>query len=236
MSVPRKERPELTLKDFEEIIGYPFKDKKLIENAMTHSSYANENKGAGVRSYERLEFLGDSILGFVTAEYLFRNRKNPEGELTKMRAGLVCEQNLALVAEKIGLGRYLILGKGEELSQGRNRPSILADVVEATIGALFIDGGITAAKAFIDRYILAVAVDVTPASTRDYKTELQEHVQKNRDDILSYQLVGEFGPDHDKTFEVEAVVNGESIGQGKGHSKKEAEQMAASDAMKRKGL
>jgi ribonuclease-3 len=224
------------VKEFEEKIGYHFKDKNIIQTAMTHSSYANENKGSGVRSYERLEFLGDSILGFVTAEFLYRMRKNAEGELTKMRAGLVCEQNLALVADKIGLGKYLILGKGEELSNGRSRPSILADVVEATIGAIFIDGGIKEAKDFISRFILSIAADVTPSSTRDYKTELQEYVQRNREDILSYRLAGESGPDHDKTFEVEALVNGTPIGKGKGHSKKEAEQAAACDAMKRKGL
>ncbi len=187
------------MKEFEEIIGYCFKDKTLIKTAMTHSSYANENKR--VRSYERLEFLGDAILGFVTAEYLYRSRKNAEGDLTKMRAALVCEPNLALVAEKLGFGSFLILGKGEELSNGRERPSILADVVEAIIGAIFIDGGIDEAKRFIDRFILSGSEDRS-VSARDYKTELQELVQRNRESVLSYSLVGESGPDHDKTFEV----------------------------------
>jgi len=221
------------VKEFEDIVGYKFKDKSLIKTAMTHSSYANENKSA--RSYERLEFLGDAILGFVTADFLYRNRKNAEGDLTKMRAALVCEPNLALVAEKLGLGRFLLLGKGEELTNGRKRPSILADTVEATIGAIFIDGGIDEAKRFIDRFILNGS-EVSAVSARDYKTELQELVQRNRDSVLSYSLVRESGPDHDKVFEVEAHVNGHIVGKGKGRSKKEAEQAAACDALQRKKI
>jgi ribonuclease-3 len=221
--------------EFEEIIGYKFKDKSLIRTSMTHSSYANENKGSGVRSYERLEFLGDAILGFITAEFLFRNRRNAEGDLTKMRAGIVCEANLVRVAEKLSIGKFLLLGKGEEQSQGRKRQSILADVVEAIIGAIYIDSGIDEARKFIERFILSDAADVSPASSRDYKTELQELIQRVRDNSLGYQLVAESGPDHNKTFEIEALVNGKPVGRGKGRSKKEAEQAAARDALKRIG-
>ncbi len=220
----------------EEKIGYTFKKKQLLKTAMTHSSYANENRSSGATSYERLEFLGDSILGFVTADYLYRTQNTDEGELTRRRANLVCEQNLSQVAEKLGLGKYLILGKGEESSHGRERPSILADVVEATIGAMYIDGGIEPAASFIKRFILSEDSVEHSAISGDYKTELQEYVQRNRDNILAYRLVGESGPDHNKVFESEALVNGEAMGHGKGHSKKEAEQAAAHDAMKRLGI
>jgi len=221
--------------EFEEIIGYKFRDESLIRTSMTHSSYANENKGSGVCSYERLEFLGDAILGFVTAEFLYRNRQNAEGDLTKMRAGIVCEANLVRVAEKLKIGNFLLLGKGEEQSQGRKRQSILADVVEATIGAIYLDGGIDEARKFIERFILCDAADICPGSSRDYKTELQELVQRVKDNTLSYQLVAESGPDHNKIFEIEALVNGKPVGRGKGKSKKEAEQAAASDALNRIG-
>lgn len=219
--------------EFEELIGYRFKDKSLIRTSMTHSSYANENKGKGVRSYERLEFLGDAILGFITADFLFRNRKDAEGDLTKMRAAIVCEANLVRVAERLNIGNFLLLGKGEEQSQGRKRQSILADVVEATIGAIYLDGGIEEARKFVSRFILPDAVEVGTAAGRDYKTELQELVQRERNNSLSYRLAAESGPDHDKTFEIEALVNGRPVGRGTGKSKKEAEQAAASDALKR---
>ena len=223
------------MKEFEGIIGYKFKNKALIGTAMTHSSYANENKRSGVQNYERLEFLGDAILGFITAEYLFCNRKNTEGELTKMRAALVCEPNLARVAEKLNIGRFILLGKGEEQSKGRERQSILADIVEAIIGAIYIDGGIDDVRSFINRFILKDAVDISANLSRDYKTELQELVQRNRANTLIYELVEEMGPDHNKSFRVEALVNDEPVGTGWGHSKKEAEQEAASNALKQIG-
>jgi ribonuclease-3 len=220
------------VKEFENIIGYHFKDKKLIENAMTHSSYANENKSSGVRSYERLEFLGDSILGYVTAEFLFRMRKNAEGDLTKMRAGLVCEQNLALVAEKIGLGKYLILGRGEELTNGRSRPSILADVIEAMIGAVYIDGGFGSAKAVVQKLMKAgIDTVLSGGGLKDYKTKLQEHYHKQGISDIKYTVYKEEGPPHDRVFFVKLNVGGEEIAQGKGSSKKNAEQRAAKQAL-----
>lgn len=222
------------VKKLEEIIGYSFRNKSLLKTAMTHSSYANESKRSAVRSYERLEFLGDSVLGFVTTEFLYRIRKNAEGDLTKMRAALVCEANLAQVAETLGISNFLLLGKGEEQSGGRRRPSLQADAVEATIGAIYIDGGIEEARRFIERFILSRLEDGEIAS-RDYKTELQELIQRNPESVLSYRLVGESGPDHDKVFDVEAVVDGKAVGRGRGHSKKEAEQSAACDALKRRG-
>lgn len=220
------------MKEVEGIIGYKFKNKSLIRTALTHSSYANENKRSGVKSYERLEFLGDAILGFVTGEFLFRNRKNAEGDLTKMRAALVCEPNLARVAEKLDIGRFVLLGKGEEQSRGRERHSILADVVEAIIGAIYIDSGIENASDFINRHILQDATEISSIATRDYKTELQEMVQRNRSNTLSYRLADERGPDHNKSFKVEALINNEPVGTGWGRSKKEAEQEAAGNAIK----
>lgn len=218
----------------EKRIGYSFKNRSLLTTALTHSSYVNENSKRGADSYERLEFLGDSILGFVTAEHLYKTQKSvPEGELTRIRANLVCEPNLAAVAEEIGIGEFLRLGKGEEQSNGRDRPSILADVVEATIGAIYLDGGIEQASGFIHRFILSKKSVSKAARNGDYKTELQELVQRDRQSVLEYRLVGESGPDHMKLFEFEAVINGEPAGRGEGHSKKEAEQAAARAAIER---
>jgi ribonuclease-3 len=163
-------------------------------------------------------------------------RKTPEGELTRLRANLVCEQNLVQVAERLGLGEYILLGRGEEQAKGRTRPSILADVVEALIAAIYLDGGIAESSRFIHRFILTGDSMITAEQGMDYKTALQEYVQRRKDGELFYRVVGESGPDHDKVFEAEAVVNGQVVGQGNGHSKKEAEQMAARDAMKRFGL
>lgn len=216
---------------FENEIGYKFKKKTLLKTAFTHSSYSNENKSLGVHNYERLEFLGDAILGAITAVHLFKTYQNEEGELTKMRAALVCEQNLAAVAQKLELGKYMILGKGEELTHGRTRPSILADLVEAIIGAIYLDGGIEPASRFIHKYVLTDAADASVSVSKDYKTELQEIVQRDRDALLAYRLVSESGPDHDKLFVAEAVINGVPAGTGRGHSKKEAEQAAAMDAL-----
>jgi ribonuclease-3 len=220
------------MREIQGIIGYKFKNKSLIRTAMTHSSYANENKSSGVKSYERLEFLGDAILGFITGEFLFRNRQNAEGDLARMRAALVCEPNLARIAEKLGLGRFILLGKGEEQSRGRERQSILADVLEAIIGAIYIDGGIENASSFINRYILSDAEDLNVNMSGDFKTELQELVQRNRSNTLSYRLVEERGPDHRKSFKVQALINDEPVGDGWGRSKKEAEQEAAGNALK----
>ncbi|MBP3673080.1 MAG: ribonuclease III [Oscillospiraceae bacterium] len=215
------------IKDLEEAIGYRFKNITLLQNALTHSSYANERWHNSLMSNERLEFLGDSILGMLVAEYLYRNFPDrPEGELTRMRADMVCEKTLASVANRIGLGKHLLLGNGEEQGGGRTRNSILADAVESVIAASFLDGGMEAALQFIRQFIL-VEVPVTKLHNADYKTALQELVQQKKNQVLSYTLVGESGPDHDKQFEVEVKLNGKVVGLGSGSSKKRAEQDAA---------
>lgn len=219
------------IKDLETEIGYRFQNISLVQNALSHSSYANEQWHNSLMSNERLEFLGDSVLGMVVAEYLYRNFPDrPEGELTRMRADMVCEQALALVAERIGLGKHLLLGRGEEQSGGRNRASILADAVESVIAAMFLDGGMDAAKSFIDRFVLW-DVPVTKLHNADYKTVLQEKVQAKKNQSLAYSLIGESGPDHDKRFEVQVSLNGEVVGTGSGSSKKRAEQDAARVAL-----
>ena len=219
------------IKDLETAIGYRFKNISLLQNALTHSSYANEHWHNSLKSNERLEFLGDSILGMVVAEYLYKNFPDrPEGELTRMRADMVCEKTLAAVAGRIELGQHLLLGNGEEQGGGRSRNSILADAVESVIAASFLDGGMAAARQFIDKFIL-VEVPVKKLHNADYKTALQELVQQKKNQTLSYALVGESGPDHDKHFDVEVSLNGRVIGTGSGSSKKRAEQMAAKAAM-----
>ena len=215
------------IKDLEAAIGYKFKNIALLQNALAHSSYANERWHNSLMSNERLEFLGDSILGMCVAEYLYCTFPDrPEGELTRMRADMVCEQTLANVAGRIGLGSHLLLGKGEEQGGGRTRNSILADAVESVIAATFLDGGMDAAKKFIQKYIL-VEVPVKKLHNVDYKTSLQELVQQKKNQVLTYTLVGESGPDHDKHFEVEVCLNGKVVGLGSGSSKKRAEQDAA---------
>ena len=219
------------IKDLEAAIGYKFKNIALLQNALAHSSYANERWHNSLMSNERLEFLGDSILGMCVAEYLYCTFPDrPEGELTRMRADMVCEQTLANVAGRIGLGEHLLLGKGEEQGGGRTRNSILADAVESVIAASFLDGGMAAAKQFIQKYIL-VEVPVKKLHNVDYKTGLQELVQQKKNQVLTYTLVGESGPDHDKHFEVEVSLNGKVVGLGSGSSKKRAEQDAARVAM-----
>ena len=221
------------IKDLEAAIGYHFQNISLLQNALTHSSYANERWHNSLLSNERLEFLGDSILGMLVAEYLFRNFPNrPEGELTRMRADMVCEKTLAAVANSIHLGDHLLLGHGEEQGGGRSRDSILADAVESVIAASFLDGGMEAALGIIRRFIL-VEVPVTRLHNADYKTQLQELVQQKRNQALSYSLTGESGPDHDKQFEVEVSINGSVVGTGRGSSKKRAEQDAARAAIAR---
>ena len=219
------------IKDLEAAIGYRFQNISLLQNALTHSSYANERYHDSLKSNERLEFLGDSVLGMVVAEYLYRNFPDrPEGELTRMRADMVCEPALAQIARRLNLGKHLLLGKGEEQGGGRNRVSILADAVESIIAASFLDGGMDAAKGFIDRFVLC-DVPVTRLHITDYKTALQEQVQQKKNQTLTYTLVGESGPDHDKCFEVEVDLNGQTVGRGTGSSKKRAEQDAARAAM-----
>ena len=218
------------MKTLEEKLGYTFQTRALLENALTHSSCANESRGR-LLSNERLEFLGDSILGMVVADHLYRNHPDlPEGELTRTRAALVCEESLVEVAQELGLGQYLQLGKGEEAGGGRQRPSIQADAVEAVLAAVYLDGGIGSARKIIQKYILSREV-AGLTKPRDYKTALQELVQRESGQVLRYRLTGEEGPDHNKRFFVEVDLNGVSIGAGNGRSKKEAEQMAAKTAV-----
>ena len=219
------------IKDLEAAICYRFTNITLLQNALAHSSYANERWHNSLMSNERLEFLGDSILGMVVAEYLYRNFPDrPEGELTRMRADMVCETSLAAIADQIGLGQHLLLGHGEEQGGGRQRASILADAVESVIAASFLDGGMEAARGFIERFVLS-NVPVTKLHNEDYKTALQELVQQKKDQILRYVMAGESGPDHDKSFIAEVELNGKVIGRGTGRSKKRAEQEAARAAL-----
>jgi ribonuclease-3 len=216
--------------EFEEKIGYSFKDKALLELALTHSSYANENKLK--KNNERFEFLGDSVLGFVTAEYLFTEFKNrPEGEMTKLRAAVVCEKSLFKFAEQINLGKYILLGRGEDSTGGRNRPSVVSDAFEAVVAAIYLDGGMEAAKPYILGFIKEAVKRET--SFKDNKSLLQEYIQRVKGNTLAYEEVGEEGPDHDKTFVFRVKLNGEVIGEGKGRSKKEAEQNAAGIALEK---
>ena len=219
------------IKDLEAAIGYRFQNITLLQNALTHSSYANERWHNSLLSNERLEFLGDSILGMVVAEYLYRNFPDrPEGELTRMRADMVCETSLAQIALRVDLGKHLLLGHGEERFGGRTRPSILADAVESVIAATFLDGGMAAAESFISRFVLC-DVPVSKMHNTDYKTVLQELIQQKKNQVLIYRLVGESGPDHDKTFTAQVLLNDEVIGEGVGSSKKRAEQDAARVAL-----
>ena len=219
------------IKDLETAIGYRFRNISLLQNALTHSSYANERWHNSLLSNERLEFLGDSVLGMLVADYLYRTFPNrPEGELTRMRADMVCEQTLAAAANRIGIGQYLMLGHGEEQGGGRKRNSILADAMESVIAACFLDGGLEAALGVVKQFIL-VEVPVSKLHNVDYKTQLQELVQQKKNQVLSYALIGQSGPDHDKKFDVEVMLNGKVVGSGSGSSKKRAEQDAARAAI-----
>ena len=221
------------IKDLETAIGYRFKNIALLQNALTHSSYANERWHNSLLSNERLEFLGDSVLGMLVAEYLYSTFPDrPEGELTRMRADMVCEGTLAAVATRIGIGEHLMLGHGEERFGGRTRNSILADAMESVIAAAFLDGGLEAAKGIVRKFIL-VEVPVKRMHNMDYKTQLQELVQQKKNQVLSYVLVGQSGPDHDKQFEVEVSLNGKVVGRGTGSSKKRAEQDSARAAIEK---
>ena len=216
-------------------LGYVFHNKALLENALQHSSYANEHRSSGMRSNERLEFLGDAVLGVVTADYLFHKHPDlPEGDLTRIRAALVCEESLHEVAQYLGLGEYLRLGRGEELGGGRRRPSILADATESVFAAVYLDGGMDAARDLIHRVLLdKEQEEQVEERRRDYKTELQELVQRKPDQTLRYEMVGSSGPDHARVFAFRVLLNGQVAGTGEGRSKKEAEQAAARCALER---
>jgi ribonuclease-3 len=218
----------------EDSLGYTFKNKSLLIKALTHSSYSNE-KGEGRQGCnERLEFLGDSVLGFFVAEYLFKHKTDlPEGDMTRLRAELVCEQSLVRVARKLNLGEHLRLGKGEEQGGGRKRASILADAVEAVLAAIYLDGGKKAAEKFVLDHLLSLMDK--EHKFLDYKTALQELVQKKGGESPVYRLAGESGPDHQKVFFSEVWIKGNLAGSGSGRSKKEAEQAAACEALRSLG-
>ena len=213
-------------RELEKRIGYCFRDKKLFCQALTHSSYSNEHRLGKLANNERLEFLGDAVLEIVTSEFLYQKYPDkPEGELTKLRASIVCEQTLAFCTRKLELGSYLMLGRGEDMTGGRERASVTSDAMEALIGAVYLDGGFTSAKEFIHRFVLTDLED--KKLFYDSKTILQEMVQGMKAGSISYRLTGEEGPDHDKSFYVEVLIGDRAYGDGKGRTKKAAEQQAA---------
>lgn len=221
-----------TIEQFENIIEYRFDNKDYILEALTHSSYSNENKDYEFN--ERLEFLGDSVLSIIVSEYLFKEETSlPEGELTKLRANIVCEESLSDAAYEIKLGEHMLLGKGEEATGGRERISILADAFEAVIAAIYLDGGLESARTFVLKYMENIILDSRKGKIfRDYKTHLQEILQGKGENNIWYKLVDEKGPDHNKRFVMEVGTNDTVLGTGEGKSKKEAEQLAARVALK----
>lgn len=224
------------MKEFEKVIGYQFKNKTLLKEALTHSSYANEHRDKGIKCNERLEFLGDAVLSIVVAEYIFANCPDlPEGELTKLRSSLVCEKALFKFGKQINLGEYLLLSRGEKNGGGYNRPSIVSDAFEAVIAAIYLDGGIEPAKKHILSFVIPEIKSQNKKPVKDYKTTLQEIVQQNPGEVLEYHMVSESGPDHDKHFVFEVHLNSNVIGKGGGRSKKEAEQNAAREALELMG-
>ena len=218
--------------ELEKRLGHVFHDRALLEIALTHSSYANENRSQGIVCNERLEFLGDSVLGVTVADFLYRRYADmPEGRMTRLRSELVCEQSLYQVALKLELGSFLRLGRGEEHNGGRRRASILSDAVEALIAAMYLDGGMSAASDFIHRWLLSELGSAEPECFTDFKTALQELIQRESGRVLSYELIDEQGPDHDKVFTVQVLLNGLPVGRGQGRTKKEAEQASARNAL-----
>lgn len=218
-----------SLEKLESKIAYTFQNKKLVKQAVTHSSYANERKINKIEDYERLEFLGDAVLELVSSEFLFaKHREMPEGQLSRTRAAMVCEPSLAACARDLGLDQYILLGKGEEMTGGRSRDSIVSDAMEALIGAVYLDGGFEKAKEFIHRFVLENLEN--KALFYDAKSILQEEMQKSGVDV-HYVLTGESGPEHDKTFSVEVYQGEKLLGKGSGHNKKKAEQQAAHEAL-----
>ncbi|MBQ5566083.1 MAG: ribonuclease III [Clostridia bacterium] len=225
----------IDFKELKRIIGYEFKDKNLLITALTHSSYANDVRN-GTEYNERLEFLGDSVLSIVVSDYIYLNCPElPEGKLTKLRASLVCEKSLYIYAKQINLGKYIRLSHGEKRMGGDDRPSILSDAFEALIAAIYLDGGIENARNFVLKFVIPDIKSSKPKQFKDYKTALQEIIQKNPEERITYVLVKETGPDHDKHFVVEVHLNSNVIGRGGGRSKKEAEQQAARQALELMG-
>lgn len=222
---------ETNLSLLEKNLEYKFKNLDYLQKALTHSSYANESKNK-IDSNERLEFLGDAVLGIVVSDYIFSHCPDfPEGDLTKLRAALVCEKSLCKFSKSLNVGDFLRLSHGESNSDGAKRPSILADAFEAIIAAIYLDGGIEAAREFILKFIIPDMKNPNLSTFKDYKTQLQEIVQQNHDEVIKYVLTDQTGPDHNKRFWVEVCLNNNVIGKGSGKSKKEAEQQAAKEAL-----
>lgn len=222
----------------EDRINYHFKKVYLLNRALTHSSYANQHSLPYVEHNERLEFLGDSVLSLVISEYIFKKYRNkPEGKLSKIRANIVCEASLHEKAKKLDLGGYMLFGKGEEITGGRERASILADAFEALIAAIYTDGGLEMARTFVlSEFSDTIDRMVKRRYTSDYKSKLQEYIQKEQGSYVKYQVTDEEGPDHDKTFYVDVAINNKLSGRGHGRSKKEAEQEAARSALELLGV
>ncbi len=220
---------------FEKKLNYTFKNKELLETALTHSSYANEQRGGAVCN-ERLEFLGDSVLSIIVSDYLYNNFSLPEGRLTKLRASLVCEKTLCRFSRSLQVGQFLKLGRGERATGGADRDSLLADAFEAILAAIYLDGGMEPAKKHVMRFVLEELRHTEHENFKDYKTELQEVIQRNPEENLHYVLTGQSGPDHNKQFTVEVRLNSNVIGVGTGHSKKAAEQAAACKALELMGI
>lgn len=220
---------------FEKKLNYTFKNKELLETALTHSSYANEQRRGAVCN-ERLEFLGDSVLSIIVSDYLYNNFSLPEGRLTKLRASLVCEKTLCRFSRSLQVGQFLKLGRGERATGGADRDSLLADAFEAILAAIYLDGGMEPAKKHVMRFVLEELRHMEHENFKDYKTELQEVIQRNPEENLHYVLTGQSGPDHNKQFTVEVRLNSNVIGVGTGHSKKAAEQAAACKALELMGI
>jgi len=220
--------------EFEKKIGYTFKNKKFLKTALTHSSYFNEHRQSEIISNERLEFLGDSVLSLVTADYLYNRFNSNEGELTKLKAIIVCEKTLSVFAKNLSFGDFLLMGKGEDNTECRQRPSTLADAFEAVLGAIYCDSGFEKAKQYLLPFI-EKATDEND-NLQDYKTALQEIIQKNKGERLSYRIVSDSGVEHLKTFVCEVLLNSNCVGTGEGKSKKAAEQQAAFEALKLLGI
>lgn len=222
-----------TIKEFQELIGYKFNDESYLKVALTHSSYAHENKHKKINFNERLEFLGDSVLSIIVSKYIFENYPElPEGKLTKMRSAVVCEKSLYECALNIDLGKYLVLGRGEDRTGGRTRPSILSDAYEALIAAIFLDSNLDVVREWVlGQLYEAIEAASKGKISKDYKTEFQEAAQVKGDVNISYKVVSSSGPDHDKSFLVNVYLNGVLMGEGEGSSKKKAEQSAAKDAL-----
>lgn len=232
-SVAGEEKFPYPASGLEQAIGYSFRDKELLQNALRHSSYSNETKKSQNSSNERLEFLGDSVLSVIVSDYIYRNYAQlDEGELTKIRASVVCENALAVLAARIKLGSYMYLGHGEIVTHGRNRKSIVADAFEALLAAIYLDGGIEKARAFVLPMLEGAIAESASHGSEDYKSKLQKIVQQTPEELLEYEQIGEEGPPHDRIFTFSVKLNSNVLGTGSGRSKREAEQAAAREALK----